>query len=102
MLLKFVIYLICYVLFLFFFFFKKQKTVDLKKARRLKFCNIIFLFLHKIGSVGPVDPQIDLVSPKGRIFNDYVKVTVLHKHKMENKGNVTDVVNKIEYLLSKC
>ena len=101
MLLKFVIYLICYVLFL-FFLCKKQKTVNLKKARGPKFCNIIFLFLHKIGSVGPVDPHINLVSPKGRIFNDYVKVTVLHNHKMENKGNVTDVVNKIEYLLSTC
>ena len=30
----------------------------------LKFCNIIFLFLLKIESVGPVDQQINLVSPK--------------------------------------
>ena len=46
-----------YVLFLsFFFHFKKQK-----KAGWPKFCNIIVLFLLKIGSVGPVDQQINLV-----------------------------------------
>ena len=28
-----------------------------------KFCNIIFLFLLKLGSVGHVDQQINLVSP---------------------------------------
>ena len=49
--------------FVMFFFFKKQKIIDLKKASWPKFCNIIFLFLLKIGSVGTVDQQINLVSP---------------------------------------
>ena len=42
-------------------FFKKQKMTDLKKASWPKFCNIIFLFLLKVGSVGPVDQQINFV-----------------------------------------
>ena len=45
-----------YVLFLSFFFISKSK----KKAGWPKFCNIIVLFLLKIGSVGPVDQQINL------------------------------------------
>ena len=36
-----------------------------------KFCNIIFLFLLKIGSVGPADQQINLVSPKKKpVFDE--------------------------------
>ena len=46
-------------MFYFFFFFSFQKA---KKAGWPKFCNIIVLFLLKIGSVGPVDQQINLVS----------------------------------------
>ena len=42
---------------------KKQKIIDKKKASWQKIFNIIFLFLLKIGSVGPVDQQINLVSP---------------------------------------
>ena len=48
--------------FFFFFFFKKQR-IDLKKASWPKFCNITFFSLLKIGSVGPVNQQINLVSP---------------------------------------
>ena len=56
-------YLYKFVMFyFFFFFFKKQKIIDFKKASWPKFCNITFLFLLKIGSVGPVDQQINLVS----------------------------------------
>ena len=47
----------------FIFFFKKQKIIDLKKASRPKFCNIIFLFFLKIGSIGPIDQQLNLFSP---------------------------------------
>ena len=46
----------------YFLFFKKQKRIDLKKASWPKFCNTIFLFLLKIGSVGPVEQQINLIS----------------------------------------
>ena len=50
-------------MFYFFFFFKKQRIINFKKASWLKFCNIMLLFLLKIGSVGPADQQINLVSP---------------------------------------
>ena len=46
------------VLFI-YFFFKKQKIE--KKAGWPKFGN--FMFLFKIGSIEPVDQQINLVSP---------------------------------------
>ena len=49
--------------FMFYFFFKKQKIIDLKKVRWPKFCNIIFLFLIKVGSVGSVDQQINFDFP---------------------------------------
>ena len=49
------------MLWLFFFFFKKaENNRFLKKP---KFRNIIFLFLLKIRSRGPVHQQINLVSP---------------------------------------
>ena len=51
------------VVFYLLIFLKNQKIIDLKKASWPKFCNIIFLFLLKIGSAGPVDQQINLVSP---------------------------------------
>ena len=54
-------YLSKFVMFYFFFF--KRFLIDLKKASWPKFCNIIFLFLFRIRSVGPVDEQINLVSP---------------------------------------
>ena len=52
----------------YFFFFQKAENNRLKKkASWPKFCNTIFLFLLKIGSVGRsvghVDQQINLVSP---------------------------------------
>ena len=49
-------------MFCFFFFFQKAGNTRLKKASWPKFCNIIFLFLLKLGSVGPVDQQINLIS----------------------------------------
>ena len=55
-------YLFKFVLFFFLFFFQKAENNRLEKASWPKFCNIIFLFLFKIGSVGPVD-QINLVLP---------------------------------------
>ena len=50
--------LLCFMSFLF------QKA---ENNRSKKFRNIIFLFLLKIGLVGPVDQQINLVSPKYEI-----------------------------------
>ena len=50
-------------MFYFLFFYEKAKNNRQKKASWQKKFNIIFLFLLKIGSVGPVDQQINLVSP---------------------------------------
>ena len=52
-------YLYKLVMFYFLYFFQKEKNNRLKKASCSKFCNIIFLFLLKIRSVGPVDQQIN-------------------------------------------
>ena len=52
--------LVIYISFI-FIFFKKRKIIDYNKASWPKIFNIIFLFLLKIGSVGPVDQQINLV-----------------------------------------
>ena len=47
-----------YKFVMFFFFFKKKAEINrLKKNSWPKFCNIIFLFLLKIGSIGPADQQ---------------------------------------------
>ena len=51
------------VIFISFFFKKKQKITGLKKPSWPKLCNITFLFLLKIGSVGSVNQQINLASP---------------------------------------
>ena len=55
-------YLDRFVMF-YFFFLKKAENNRLKKASQSKFCNIIFLLLLKIDSVGPEDQQINLVLP---------------------------------------
>ena len=47
--------------YLFIYFLLKAENIELKKASWQKFCDI-FLFLLKIGSIGPVDQQINLGS----------------------------------------
>ena len=56
-------YLYNFMFFFLLFFFQKAYNNRLKKNSWPEFCNIIFLFLHNIGSFGPVDQQINLVSP---------------------------------------
>ena len=51
--------LLCFISF----FFQKAENNRLKKVCWPKYCNIVILFLLKIGSVGPVGQQIHLVSP---------------------------------------
>ena len=52
-------------MFVMFYFFLLQKVENdrLKKANWRRFCNIILLFLLKVGSVGPLDQQINFVLP---------------------------------------
>ena len=68
-------YLYNFVMFCFFFFFQKTENDRLKNDIWPKFCNIIFLILLKIGSVRPVDQQINLVLPykkmKKKLFSSY-------------------------------
>ena len=56
-------YLYKFVMF-YFFFLQKAENNSFKKASWPKFCNIIFMFLLKVGSLGPVDQEINLVLPK--------------------------------------
>ena len=42
------------------FFLQKEKNNRLEKASWPKFCNILLFFL-KVGSVGPVDQQVNFV-----------------------------------------
>ena len=73
------LYKICYVLF--YFIFQKAENNKFKKnASWSKFCNII-LFLLKIGSIGPVDQQINLIALEStwqrllvRRFNQCIKL----------------------------
>ena len=55
---------LCKFLMFYFFFLQKAENNSFKKASWPKFCNIIFSFLLKIGSVGPEDKQINSVSSK--------------------------------------
>ena len=60
---KCLLVLVIYAILLCFisFFLQKEENNSFKKASRPKFCTI-FLFLLKIGSIGSVDQQINLVS----------------------------------------
>ena len=58
-------YLYKFAKFLFFFFFQKAQNNRLKKKPvSQNFVILFFGFLLKIGLVGPVDRQVNLVSPK--------------------------------------
>ena len=61
-------YLYKFVMFYFFFLFKKQKIIDYRKVSWPKFWIIIFSFLLKTESVGPIHQQINLVSSNGAFF----------------------------------
>ena len=52
-------YIFKFVIFYFFFFFQKAENNRFKKTSWPKLCNIIFLFLLKIGSGGLVDQKIN-------------------------------------------
>ena len=79
MLLGFGIYM--FVMF-YSFFLQKAESNRLKKTSWPKFCNITFFFLLKVGSVGPVDQQINFVLPSGlplKFICDHFYITTIHK-----------------------
>ena len=55
-----------FVMFYFLFFFSQKAESNRFKKKPVvqNFVILFFKFLLKIGSVGPVDQQINLVSPK--------------------------------------
>ena len=58
MLLGFGYLYVCYAIFL---FSSKSRKQQIKKNSWLTFCNIICLFLLKVGSIGPVDQQVNYI-----------------------------------------
>ena len=90
-------YLYKFVIFYFLFLFEKQKIIDKKKNSWPKVCNIIFLLLIKIGSVGPVDQQINLVSPNS--WNDIENWTTITAYNCINTIRLMNTIlyDKISY-----
>ena len=79
---KCLLVLVCYILFLFFllFFFFLEKAENNRLKEKPKICDIIFLFLLKIGLVGEVGQQINLVSPKVIFNSDYHPPTLINHY----------------------
>ena len=71
-------YLYKFAMFYFFFFQKAENNRLKKKNSWLKFCNVISLFLFKIGSVSPLDQQINLVLSEKVVFKIKVGFTCRH------------------------
>ena len=70
-----------FVKFCLFFLQKTEKKIDLKKASWPRFCNIIFLFVLKVGSVGPIDQSnfvLTQVFPL-KLICDHFYITIIHK-----------------------
>ena len=65
-----------------FFFLQKAENNRLKKASRPLFCDIIFLFLLKVGSARPTDQQINYVLPEVfplKFICYLFYITIIHK-----------------------
>ena len=82
--------LVIYMFVMFYFFFlqkakqKQKKTTkkQIKKSQWPIFCNIIFLFLLKVGSIGPVDKQINFILLSVfplKFICDHFYITIIHK-----------------------
>ena len=76
---------VIYMFVMFYFFFlqiAKQKKKKIKKSQWPIFCNIIFLFLLKVGSVGPIDQQINFILLSVfplKFICDHFYITIIHK-----------------------
>ena len=58
------------------YLFQKAEYNRLKKSESLKIFNFVFLFLHKIVSVGPIDQQTNLTSSNVLLIK--LKLLLIH------------------------
>ena len=87
----FLVLAICIFVTFYFFFLQKVENNRLKKNSWSKFCIIIFLFLLKVGSVGPVNQQINFVLPEVfplKFICNHFYITIIHKRTFFN-WNIT-------------
>ena len=85
-------YLYKFVMF-YFIFFQKGENNRLKKTSWPTFCNITFLFLLKIGSIGPADQPVNLVSPVNKTLRHEIMKRSKFKNKANKTKNLSDVKN---------
>ena len=83
-------YLKKFVMFYFFFF---QKA-EIKKKPIGKFCNIIFLFLLKIGSVGPDKLTCSRLSS---IYLEMINLNSPHCHHSEKLSTLTHLKEEVTH-----
>ena len=81
------------------FYFMSIYFNRIKKTRWTKFCNIVFLFLLKIGSVGPVDQQINLASPE---YHENLKNTYFEEHLLMVASDYWAIIPTIVIIIVSC
>ena len=68
---------------LYFYFLQKVENNKLKKKASWPiFCDIVFLFLLKVGSIGPLNQRINFVLPYAyplKFICDHFYITIIHK-----------------------
>ena len=74
--------LVAHIFDMFYFIFLQKEGNNRLKKPADKFCNIRLLFLLKLGSVGPVDQQINFVLPKVfalKFICHHFYITIIHQ-----------------------
>ena len=87
-------YLYKFVMFYFFFFNNR-----LKKSQLAKILYDFFLFLLKIGSVGPVDKQINLILPNGAVSENGLSVGRIQLQEADKCIIANNLINSFSHIL---